>query len=375
MSQGQKRCRLLTGFRIGWILCLILGLTTIGLIMETMMTPKLHEIQESNPPTLETLHSLRDDALNLKRRRRQEMSKYPKVDYQCDYLHAKGQGKSGTTYLKLLLRLIEETLCQNTDYRHSYHYLHSEYSICRDWTNGTAEWPFHSTNFHRHSLHDIPQILTSQQRRKEQNDSNYGRYFMGYGMYDLWTTKQIRYCVVMTIRDPRNRMLSRINTMYRGKGNQPSIGIEDKNKIFQREFNRQYLENAQIWWNKFAVLERENVMDYYLYFYEDIRRFPFRILKEIIWFAGLEEFINDKVIRYILSESDIEKRRHDVDIINQGNICSFHAEQSLFDDTKRRANVLMTDVLTQELIDRFNESCKQRMNREGLRTYGYVLLP
>ena len=357
MSQGRKTCQRVPRFIVLLsALFFILGLFILWLISEVLHISELQPLHHQT----EIPHdgrTVQDNAWLLNDRRQTGMSKYQHGDYQCDYLHAKGQGKSGTTYLKLLLHLIEETLCQHTNYRQSYHYLHSAYSICKDWTNGTAEWQFHSTNFHRHSLHDIEQILISQQRRKEQNDPNYSQYFMGFGMYDLWKSHRIRYCVVMTLRDPRNRMLSRINTMYRQKPNRSSISIADKNKIFLKEFNRRYLENTQIWWNKFSALERDNVMDWFLYFYEDIRQNPFGILQDMIWFAGYQAFIDQEMIQNILSETDIGKRKASADIINNGDICSFHSERILFEETKQRANQLMIDVLSRELIDKFNRTC------------------
>merc|ERR1712129_395296 len=117
------------------------------------------------------------------------------------------------------------------------------------------------------------------------------------------------------------------------------------------------VEQTLFWWNKYSALERDNVLDYYLYFYKDIRKDTFRILKDMIWFAGFDQFIDDALITDIIGESDIEKRRDKVAIINKGDICAFHSENTLYPETKRIANALMLDVLGLDLIHKFNESC------------------
>merc|ERR1712087_1094517 len=137
----------------------------------------------------------------------------------------------------------------------------------------------------------------------------------------------------MTLRDPRNRVLSHINTIYRNE----ALSIKQTNQLFLQSFTRTYLQQTQKWWDKFSTLEMIDAMDWYLYFYEDIRRDAFSILKEIIWFAGFDAFIDDRLIREILIQTDIDKRREHSGAANSGEICSFHSERRLYAETKRRA--------------------------------------
>ncbi len=71
--------------------------------------------------------------------------------------------------------------------------------------------------------------------------------------------------------------------------------------------NKKYLEDVNKWWNKYAILEKNNVLDWYIYFYEDFRVNKYEILKDMIWFAGYDKYINDRLIYEIITETDIKK--------------------------------------------------------------------
>eukprot|EP01084_Bolivina_argentea_P166978 289875_1 len=206
-----------------------------------LMTPTIVKFNESD--IIHISNSPRYTELHYKRQ--QAMNEYTNHDYECDYIQVKGAGKSGTTQLKLILFHIQHLLCAATDYNiTSYHYKHSPYSMCKDWTNGTADYIHHTSHYNRHAMHDIEDILLTQQSRKEHNHSTFSKYFMGNGMYDLWKEKKLRYCVFMVIRDPRNRVISRINTYNRKLTHGITLNHTEKNKLFLQHFTPLYVEQA-----------------------------------------------------------------------------------------------------------------------------------
>ena len=320
----------------------------------TNMTYNTTETININNAIINIPHSPRYTLLHKKRQK--IMSTYTNHDYDCDYIHVKGTGKSGTTWLKISLHKIEAKLCDKTDYKKSYHFKHSPYSMCKDWTNGTAEYIQHATNYNRHALHDIKDVLITQEMRYKDNDTAYSKYFMGYDLYDKWKKNELRYCVFLVSRDPRNRVISRANTWNKKLNNYTMITDEEKNKIFMDSFEG-ILQSFKVWWDKYSELEMDNVMDYYLYFYEDIRMYQYEILKDMIWFAGYDKYIDDELIREIMDETDIDKSSPNSYTVNNGDLCSFHSENSLTEETKRYANKLMLEVLNDDLIQKFNRTC------------------
>eukprot|EP01084_Bolivina_argentea_P041757 77084_1 len=336
---------------------LLLSLLIIVTVSITLFSDMLDNIQMDI--TLNTninIINISSSHITLHSKRQAAILQHINHDYDCDYIQVKGQGKSGTTWLKNILRVIEHTLCTETDYKNSYHYTNSKYSMCKDWTNGSANYISHATHYNRHARHTIRNILITQESRKNENNSILSKYFMGNGMYDLWINNELRYCVFMVMRDPRSRVISRINTHHKKINNNTMVDNIEKNKIFKSIFNKQYLKEVNTWWNKYSTLEKNNVLDWYIYFYEDFRINTYQILKDMIWFAGYDNYINDRLIYKIIDETDI-KRLVSRNRVNGGNICSFHSENSLSVQTKYYANQLMASMLNNELIQKFNKTC------------------
>ena len=134
------------------------------------------------------------------------------------------------------------------------------------------------------------------------------------------------------------------------------ISNSEKNKIFKQRFTNKYLQNTNVWWTKYSMLEQESPMDWYLYFYSDFRQHTFEILRDMIWFAGFDEYIDDAMIHEIITETSIEKTKRHANV-NKGLLCSFDSENSLTPQTKQYANELMLRTLNSELISKFNRTC------------------
>lgn len=281
---------------------------------------------------------------------------------ECDYIHAKGLSKSGTTYLTHLVEWIEKYLCHRTNYTlKSYHFKHNIYSICRDWTNGTANLIKHGFAYRRHEPQNISQVLISQEQEMMTGDPAYAKFFMGYGMHKLWKNNEFRWCIINAIRDPRNRAISRINTYYTKdifKEKMDEFNDTIKTQYFLDDVYK-YIKQTQDWYDLYIGLERDNPLAYYFYFYEDIRMHTFDILRNIIEFMGYyPHWINDELIYEIMSETSISKGKQKKNyFVNNGYLCSFEKESFLTDETRRNVNDYMRKTLSDELIEKFSRTC------------------
>ena len=327
------------------IVILMTLLTTLTLIF---YDPDIND-SDINNHSMVLFHANKDD-------------EYENDEYVCDYIHVKGLAKSGTTYLIKLLRTIEQYLCKKTNFtNNSYHFKHNIYSICKDWTNGVANTTQHTVHFMRHEMKNISQILLTNDemaRNSLQLQKETSQYFMGYNLYDLWKDNKFHYCVIIALRDPRNRVISRINTyfkkeVYAGKDMNDSL----KNKLFMKYIETNTVKNEN-WYNYYGKLTRDDPNNYYLYFYEDIRMDTLRIYKEIIKFMGYYPlWINDTLIEELITETSIKNVKIDKFFVNKGDVCSYHKETFLFNETKDFVHNLMLKTLNHELIVKFNKTC------------------